>query len=124
MATRVLLPPGLPAEIGRPLLATAERIAQLKPWETMSDLHLIGLRVEGTGELQVASILGALRQVFAIVIYRHDAGLRWIHEIATTGQPPSERDSTLESLDYLKIEWAPKRELRKPDLDTLANARC
>jgi len=88
MPKKCILPRGLAAEIGRPLVNLAQRVAWLEPWESMSDLHLIGLRDEATSELQVASILGSLRQVFAVLIYRCDAGLRWIYHLATTGGGP------------------------------------
>ncbi len=82
-------------------------------------MWLIGLRVEETGELQVGSVLGALREVFAVVIYRHAAGLRWVHQMATTGGQ-TDSEATSEGMDCLKVEWTAKRELAKPDLEVLA----
>jgi hypothetical protein len=122
VSKKSILPAGLPAEIGRPLLGLAQRVAFLEPWESMSDLHLIGLRDEATGELQVASILGRLREVFAVLVYRREAGLRWIYNVSTTGETSSDHDLDLEAMDYLKVEWTKKNEMRKPDLETLEHA--
>jgi len=120
MPVKTYLPPGLPAPIARPLLEVTERVAALRPWERMSDLHLIGLRDETSGELQVASILGALKQVFAVLIYRNEVGLRWIHKMSTIGRATPDHDEGLETMDYLKVEWVRKGELRKTDRETLS----
>ena len=55
-----LFPPFLSHDVARSLLAAAERIAVAAPWEFMSDLEIIGLRDDATGELYIASILGTL----------------------------------------------------------------
>ncbi len=112
-------PAGLSPQIATPLVQAAGRVAALKPWEYMSDLYLIGLRDDNTRELQVASVLGTLREVFAVVIYRNAAGLRWIHAMATE-HGPCDPDAQLEALDFLKVEWTGKRELKKTDSETLA----
>ncbi len=122
MSSKSKLPPGLPAEVARPLLAVAERIRPLAPWKRMLDSHLIGLRDDASGELQIASVLGTLGTMFAIIIYRHEGGLRWIHQMATAGEAEIDPDISVVGLDYLKVEWIRKGELTKPDLETLAAA--
>src|SRR5947207_6171082 len=107
--------------MARPLVQAAQSIAAIKPWEFMSDLELLGLRDESSAELHVASILGMLGTLFAVVIYRHDAGLRWIHELATTRAAPDHYEG-LENNDCLKVEWTKRSELHAPDLDTLKAA--
>lgn len=87
----------------------------------MSDLELVGMRDDATGKLHIASVLGTLGTVFAVVIYRNDPGLRCVYEIVSTRSQPESRDM-FEGLDYLKIEWCRKGELRKPDLQTLSDA--
>lgn len=121
MCAKAVMPPGLPAEVARPLVQAAERVADLKPWEFMSDLHLIGVRDETTGELLVASVLGALREVFAVVFYRGEVGKRWILKMAT--EPiDSDPEGILEAMDFLKVEWTTKKELQPPDRETLTAA--
>lgn len=113
-----LFAPALSPEVSRPLLAAAERIATVAPWEFMSDLELIGMRDEAAGNLYVASILGTLGTMFAVVIYRNDAGLRWIHNLATTRTVPDASEG-LEDMDCLKVEWCRRKELQKSDLKSL-----
>jgi hypothetical protein len=84
----------------------------------MSDLEIIGMRDDATGELYIASILGTLGTMFAVVIYRNDAGLRWIHEMVSSRTQPDPQ-SLLEGMDCLKVEWCRKGELLKSDLQTL-----
>jgi hypothetical protein len=86
----------------------------------MSDLELIGMR-DDARNLYVASVLGCLGTLFAVVIYRNAAGLRGIHEIATTREP-ADAQQMFESMDYLKVEWCRKGELQKSDLRTLQAA--
>ncbi len=59
--------------------------------------------------------------MFAVVIYRNDDGLRGNHEIATN-HFEADPQTLFECMDYLKVEWCPKKELRKPDLQTLRDA--
>ncbi len=121
MRKKSYLPPGLPPELARPLVAATQRVAELKPWEFMADLHLIGVRDEVTGELHVASVLGALREVFGVIFYRGAVGLRYIHKMALEPVGP-DPEVVIEALDYLQVEWTSKKELRRTDQETLANA--
>ncbi|MCI0540014.1 MAG: hypothetical protein L0Z50_32815 [Verrucomicrobiales bacterium] len=120
MPSKPAQPPPLRPEIARPLVAAATRIAEQKPWEFMNDCHLIGLRDLRNGELRLASVLGALREVFAVVIHRGAAGIRWVNSVAAQGQD-ADPPSLMESMDCLKVEWSGKRELSETDLRTLAN---
>jgi hypothetical protein len=103
------------------MLAVAERIFEIAPWEFMSDLELLGLRDDTSGKLHAGSILGTLGTMFAVMLYRNDAGLRSIHDLVSSRVVP-ESDDSLEGLDYLKIEWCHKGELQKHDRATLAAA--
>ena len=73
--TRRTHQPGVPrvsAETWRALVATADEFNRLAPWEWMHDSHVIGLRHPVTQEVLLGSILGRLRQVFALLVYRND----------------------------------------------------
>jgi len=87
----------------------------------MSDLELLGMREEGTGGLHVASILGTLGTMFAVICYRNDTGLRWIHRAVST-RTPIEGPKGMEEMDFLKVDFCLKGELQPPDRQTLANA--
>ena len=112
----------VPVAVTRQLVAAAEKFFRLAPWRFMSDLHLVGLRDEVTGELRVASVMGALGEVFGVGCYRGAAGLGWLHAMATSDEASTDSTAFLEGLDCLKVEWTKKQELSKPDLDLLANA--
>jgi hypothetical protein len=59
----------------------------------MHDSELIGLRHPATGEDLLCSILGRLRTVFALLVFRRDTGRRWILEtILNTDEPDPPKD--------------------------------
>jgi hypothetical protein len=117
MAT--LAPPPLPAEVARPLVAAAEQVARLRPWTFMCDTDLVGVRDERTGELRVASVLGALKKVFAVVLYRGASGLGWLHDVATTDEE-SNYQLAFESMDCIRVDWMPKGKLYPYELELLS----
>ncbi|MCW5554027.1 MAG: hypothetical protein KIS67_17960 [Verrucomicrobiae bacterium] len=115
--------PQVAAETWRALVETTEEFNRLAPWEWMHDSHVIGLRHPVTKEVLLGSILGRLRQVFGLLVYRNDAGRRWLlNAILNDGAPGGleDEDSAFEQ-DLVKLEFTPKRELGKEDraiLDT------
>lgn len=83
----------------------------------MHDSHVIGLRHPVTKEVLLGSILGRLRQVFALLVYRNSAGRRWIlNTILNDGEPAGfeDEDSAFEQ-DAVKVEFVLKRELGQQD---------
>ena len=69
----------------------------------------------------MASILGTLGTMFAVICYRNDTGLRWIHRAVST-RTPIEGPKGMEEMDFLKVDFCLKGELQPPDRQTLANA--
>ena len=106
------------------LLAAADDFNRLAPWEWMHDSHVIGLRHPVTREVLLGSILGRLRQMFALLVYRREAGRRWLlNTILNDGDSGGfERDDTAFEQDLVKAEFVPKRELVKEDRAALAAA--
>jgi hypothetical protein len=116
--------PQVSAETWKALVAAADEFNRLAPWEWMHDSHVIGLRHPVTREVLLSSILGRLRQVFALFVYRNDAGRRWIlNTILNDGEPSGfeDEDSAFEQ-DAVKVEFVLKRELVKEDQAVLAAA--
>src|SRR3990172_5321152 len=70
--------PHVSPETWKALLAAADDFNRLAPWEWMHDSHVIGLRHPVTKEVLLGSILGRLRSVFALLVYRNDTGRRWL----------------------------------------------
>ncbi len=106
------------------LLAAADDFNRLAPWEWMHDSHIVGLRHPVTKEVLLGSILGRLRTVFALLVYRNDAGRRWLlNTILNDGDPGGlEREDTAFEQDLVKAEFVLKRELVKEDQAVLATA--
>ena len=116
--------PHVSVETWKALLAAADDFNRLAPWEWMHDSHVIGLRHPVTKEVLLGSILGRLRQVFALLVYRNDAGRRWIlNTILNDGEPSGfEDEDTAFEQDAVKVEFVLKRELVKEDQAMLAAA--
>lgn len=116
--------PQVSAETWKALLAAAGEFNRLAPWEWMHDSHVIGLRHPVTKEVLLGSILGRLRSVFALLVYRNDAGRRWLlNTILNDGDPGGlEGEDTAFEQDLVKAEFVLKRELVKEDQGVLAAA--
>ena len=106
------------------LIAAANDFGTLAPWTWMSDGQVLGLRDPVTGERLLCSILGGLRTVFALLVFRRETGYRWILQTLldnsdsdATGAPDPDRGL---DQDCVKVEFTPKRELSKDDLAVLA----
>jgi hypothetical protein len=106
------------------LVAAADEFNRLAPWEWMHDSHVIGLRHPATKEVLLGSILGRLRSVFALLVYRRAAGRRWLlNTILNDGDSGGFDDGdTAFEQDLVKAEFVPKRELVKEDQVVLAAA--
>jgi hypothetical protein len=112
--------PEVSAETWKALLAAADEFHRLAPWEWMHDAHVVGLRHPVTREILLGSVLGQLRSVFALLVYRGAAGHRWlINTILNQGSPSAERNMAFEQ-DLVKAEFVPKRELDDSDRAILA----
>ena len=85
----------------------------------MHDSQVAALPHPATNEILMASILGRLRSVFALVIYRGNSGHRWLRNaILSEGESNADADASFE-MDALKVEFVPKSELTKEDRPVL-----
>jgi hypothetical protein len=116
--------PEVSAGTWRALVPLADEFQRLAPWEWMHDSHVVGLRHPLTKEVLLCSILGRLRQVFALLVYRHDTGRRWLlNTILNDGDPGGfERLDTAFEQNLVKVEFVAKRELAKEDKAVLSAA--
>lgn len=116
--------PQVSVETWKALLAAADDFNRLAPWDWMHDSHIVGLRHPVTKEALLGSVLGRLRTVFALLVYRHDAGHRWLmNTILNAGHSGGlEDEDTAFEQDLVKVEFTVKRELWKEDRAMLANA--
>ena len=65
-------------ETWKALLVAADDFNRLAPWEWMHDSNIVGLRHPVTREVLLGSILGRMRTLFALLIYRRASGHRWL----------------------------------------------
>ena len=116
--------PEVSAETWKALLAAADDFNRLAPWTWMHDSQVIGLRHPVTSEVLLGSILGRLRSVFGLLVYRNDAGRRWLlSTILNDGDSGGlDREDTAFEQDLIKVEFVPKRELAKEDRAALTAA--
>jgi hypothetical protein len=113
--------PQVAAASWKQLLAIAEDFRQLAPWEWTHDSQVVGLYHPETNEVLLGSILGRMRQVFAVLIYRNDAGRRWLLETILNDDVGEDDNSGFDQ-DLVKVEFVLKRELAKEDKAVLAAA--
>jgi hypothetical protein len=113
-------PPPVAPETWCALLIAANDFAALSPWEFVYDNKAVGLIDPGTGETRIATVLGNGGEVFAAVFYRR-TGLRWILSMFSDELDVDDLDSA-EGMDFLKLEFIPKKELWKEDLAVLKTA--
>src|SRR2546422_226020 len=123
---RVIQPviPKVPAETWKSLLLAADDFNRLAPWEWMHDSHVVGVRHPVTKEVLLGSILGRLRQVFGLLVYRNDTGRRWLlNTILNDGNSGGlDGEEAAFEQDLVKVEFVLKRELTKEDRAVLAIA--
>jgi hypothetical protein len=100
------------------LLAATTEFAALKPWQDMADSDVVGLTDPVTGETRLGCILGNAGEVFGAAIYRGETGVRWLVNVLN-GEADCLHLDDAASMDALKIELLPKREMRKEDLSRL-----
>jgi hypothetical protein len=113
-------PPPVTPETWQSLLAAAADFAALRPWEFTYDGEGVGLIDAATGETRIATVLGNAGEVFAAVFYRR-GGLRWILSMLSDSPNPEDLNNA-EGMDCLKLEFVPKRELLKEDMNVLKAA--
>jgi hypothetical protein len=113
--------PEVSPQVWKQLLLAADEFNRLAPWTWMHDSQIVGLRDTQTNELLLASILGRLRTMFALLLYRNPAGHRWILNTIVSDGAWGEEDAdyALEQ-DLIKVEFVLKRDLVKEDRAVLA----
>jgi len=104
------------------LLVASEEFNRLAPWKWMHDSEVIGLRMPRTREILMASILGRLGKLFAALLYRNEAGRRWIiNTILKGGIADAEQTDAFEQ-DAIKLEFVSKGSLAKADREAMTLA--
>jgi hypothetical protein len=121
MSATLAPPPEIPPETWRALFGAAADFARLRPWEAIYDSQVVGWSDPGSGETRIGCVLGNAGEVFGAVFYRRPAGMRWILSMLTEDADPMDLGHA-EGMDCLKLEFVPKRELKKADRAVLEAA--
>lgn len=118
--------PTVSIETWKSLLAAADDFQRLAPWRWMDDSQVIGLRHPQTGEVLLCTILGKLKELFALQVYRREAGHRWLLQVMAS-DPNDDAWWSLEEkgfeVDALQVEFTTRGDLWKEDRALLAAAR-
>jgi hypothetical protein len=100
------------------LLSVATEFGAAKPWAGMYDTHVVGLTDPVTHDIRLGSVLGNAGEVFGVAVYRHTTGIRWLLNATNgSGDEPNLEDAVM--MDCLKLEFLPKSQLPKADLNLL-----
>jgi hypothetical protein len=116
--------PVVAPETWRRLLAAAADYHALAPWTWMHDSELLGLPDPVTKDELLCSVVGRLGEVFGLLVYRGDAGRRWLIETIFNdgGSDEFEQEDTGFEQDFIKLEFVPKGSLVQQDRDVLEAA--
>jgi hypothetical protein len=107
--------PAVSLEVWRGLYESALRFMALRPWESLSDADVFGVRDPVTGQTGYCCIMGKLGQVLALCVYRGSGGLE-IYRRMQDGDITSESDDVPAALDCLMGEFEDRSALKKEDL--------
>lgn len=90
----------------------------------MHDSQLLGLPHPVTKEVLLCSVVGRLGEVFGLLVYRGEAGQRWLFSTIFNGggSDEFEREDTGFEQDCVKLEFVRRGDLTKADLGALQAA--
>ncbi|HOK76886.1 MAG TPA: hypothetical protein PLW35_04095 [Verrucomicrobiota bacterium] len=109
--------PQVATETWQALSREADAFAKLEPWDWMWDDQILGLRDPKTGEKLLCSILGALQQVHGLLVFRNQAGHRFLLTTVLEDNPDqmlADRNRGFDR-DLLQVEFVSKAELTSVD---------
>ncbi|MDW8309895.1 MAG: hypothetical protein RMK20_11040 [Verrucomicrobiales bacterium] len=109
----------------KPLLAAADEFLRQAPWRWMSDSQVIGLKHPQTGEVLLCSVLGNLGQLYALQVYRREAGHRWLLTTVADdvqGEPWAWFQEKGFEADLIEVEFTTRADLWREDRAALTAA--
>ncbi len=97
------------------LYRAAAEFRKLAPWEWMDDSEVFGVQDPKTGEIGYCCVLGALEEVFALVVYMGEKGLR-VHLDMQDGNFEPEDPDVGFMQDCLMASFENKEDMDKDDI--------
>jgi len=104
------------------LYGQAEKLRLMQPWKRLSDTDLFGIEDAERGQTVWFSVMGSLREVFALAIYVGDAGLDYFLQIVSGQWVLNPPDQIVLGVNCMGLEFVPKSELTKIDEETIKAA--
>lgn len=100
------------------LYQTAIEFKNIECWDWMEDFDLFGVQNPETGEIGYCCVLGAIGEVFGLVVYPGTQGLEGYLKIQSGEISPEDFD-TIHLQDCLMASFNDRNFLKKPDLQTI-----
>lgn len=100
------------------LYQAAIEFKNIECWDWMDDSDLFGVQNPETGEVGYCCVLGAIGEVFGLVVYPGTEGLESYLKIQS-GEIVPEGLETLHFQDCLMASFDNRNDLKKPDLQTI-----
>jgi len=97
------------------LYRAASEFRKLAPWEWMDDSEVFGVQNPGTGEIGYCCVLGAMEEVFALVVYLGAKGLK-VHLDIQDGKFEPEDPDVGFMQDCLMASFENKEDMDKDDI--------
>jgi hypothetical protein len=103
------------------LYAAASQFRRLGPWKWMYDSEVFGVRNPETGEIGYCCVLGRLRQVMGLIVYRGAEGIE-VHERIQAGQVGPGDPDLLHLQRCVMVSFENKSDLEPMDLESIHSA--
>lgn len=107
--------PQVPLPVWRDLYSAAQQFQNLRPWEVLDDLDLVGVRDTSGGETGYAAVMGSGGTLFGLCVYRGAEGFNVYRKLVSGESDPYE-DDAFAIQNCLKLELGARNDLQAEDL--------
>jgi len=108
------LKPDALAEFGE-TMRLAQKVRTAQPWKELYDSDIFAVEDPTTKELDIVSVLGGGKEVYAIHVHRPPSGLAF-WKMALTGSDAMIPEVIMKMSNMVEVEFLNKAEMEEPDL--------